>query len=54
MCIRDSRGSGSTGLACVAEGFSFVGIDLDEHNVAIARSRLIADAPLFAAAGGLL
>jgi len=47
-------GSGSTGLACVAEGFSFVGIDLDEHNVAIARSRLIADAPLFAAAGGLL
>ncbi len=47
-------GSGSTGLACIAEGFSFIGIDQDEHNVAIARTRLIADSPLFAAAGGLL
>ncbi|NUP13237.1 MAG: site-specific DNA-methyltransferase [Polyangiaceae bacterium] len=46
-------GSGTTGIAAVAEGVSFIGIDDQEKNVAIARSRLIADSPLFAAAGGV-
>jgi hypothetical protein len=32
-------GSGSTGLAALREGFSFVGIDSDPHSVEIARSR---------------
>jgi DNA modification methylase len=46
-----TMGSGSTGLACLAEAFSFIGIDLDAKNVAIARSRLVADSPLFAGVG---
>lgn len=33
-------GSGSTGLACVREGFGFVGIEQDRSYVAIARRRL--------------
>ena len=33
-------GSGSTGVACVAEGVSFVGIDSDEHYCDIARARI--------------
>lgn len=33
-------GSGSTGCAAVAEGFRFVGIDLDQRHVDIARRRL--------------
>lgn len=41
-------GSGSTGVACSREGFQFIGIDLDEHNVETARKRIVGDAPLFA------
>ena len=33
-------GSGSTGCAAVAEGFRFVGIDLDQRHVDIATRRL--------------
>jgi len=38
-------GSGSTGRAAVAEGFSFVGIELDTAYVAIARARIGAMQP---------
>jgi site-specific DNA-methyltransferase (adenine-specific) len=41
-------GSGSTGIACAREGFQFIGIDIDPHNVATARKRIVGDAPLFA------
>jgi DNA modification methylase len=40
-------GSGSTGRAAVAEGFSFVGIELDPEYAAIARARIADYAPLF-------
>jgi DNA modification methylase len=40
-------GSGSTGRAAVAEGFSFVGIELDPEYAAIARARIAEYAPLF-------
>jgi DNA modification methylase len=43
-------GSGSTGKAAVAEGFSFVGIELSEEYVEIARRRVPSLAGLFAAA----
>ncbi len=33
-------GSGSTGKACVREGFKFIGIDLDSEYVRIARARI--------------
>ena len=33
-------GSGSTGVACVNEGMSFIGIDQDEHYCGIARRRI--------------
>jgi len=33
-------GSGSTGVACVREGVSFMGIDLDPEYVAIAQKRI--------------
>jgi site-specific DNA-methyltransferase (adenine-specific) len=35
-------GSGSTGKAAIVEGFRFIGFDLDESSIAIARSRLAA------------
>lgn len=41
-------GSGSTGLAALAEGRRFVGIDKEEKHVAIARTRLADASPLFA------
>jgi DNA modification methylase len=40
-------GSGSTGVAALAEGFRFVGIEQDENYVAIAERRLAEVAPLF-------
>jgi DNA modification methylase len=40
-------GSGSTGRAAVAEGFSFIGIELDPEYAAIARARIADYAPLF-------
>jgi len=33
-------GSGSTGKACVYEGFDFIGIELDPEYVEIARARI--------------
>lgn len=33
-------GSGSTGMAAVMEGFSFIGLELDPHHVAIAQGRI--------------
>jgi site-specific DNA-methyltransferase (adenine-specific) len=33
-------GSGSTGMACVMEGFDFVGIDMDEEYVEISKARI--------------
>ena len=41
-------GSGSTGKAAVLEGMNFVGIELDERYIEIARRRIIGAAPLFA------
>ena len=42
-------GSGSTGVAALSEGRSFVGIDLDSTNVATARARIRNVAPLLGA-----
>lgn len=39
-------GSGSTGVACSAEGFRFIGIELDPAYAEIARARILGDAPL--------
>ena len=33
-------GSGSTGKACVLEGFDFIGIELESDYVAIAKARI--------------
>jgi len=33
-------GSGSTGIACVKFGFNFIGIDLEEEYVEIAKKRI--------------
>jgi DNA modification methylase len=41
-------GSGTTGRAAVAEGFAFLGIDLDPEYAAIAQARIDEYAPLFA------
>lgn len=41
-------GSGSTGVAALAEGFQFLGVDLDEESVVLARRRIAG--PLFAEA----
>lgn len=35
-------GSGTTGIACALEGFRFVGIDLEQEHVDIARARILA------------
>lgn len=40
-------GSGSTGIAALAEGFTFTGIELDAEYLEIARCRIKGDAPLF-------
>lgn len=41
-------GSGTTGVATEAEGFSLVGCELDRANVSIANRRIKGDSPLFA------
>lgn len=41
-------GSGSTGKAAMREGMSFVGIEIDEQYIEIARRRIVGVAPLFA------
>lgn len=40
-------GSGSTGVACSAEGFRFIGIEKEKAYVDIARARIVGDNPLF-------
>jgi len=45
-------GSGSTGRAAIAEGFRFVGIEIDEEYAEIARARIAEYAPLFADTDG--
>jgi DNA modification methylase len=40
-------GSGSTGIAALREGFSFIGIEREAEYVSIARDRIIGDSPLF-------
>jgi adenine-specific DNA-methyltransferase len=40
-------GSGSTGIAALREGFSFIGIEREPEYVEIARARIIGDAPMF-------
>ena len=40
-------GSGSTGKACVIEGFSFIGIERDADSFATAQARVVAPMPLF-------
>jgi site-specific DNA-methyltransferase (adenine-specific) len=42
-------GSGSTGKAAIAEGFTFIGIELNPEYVAIAEARIGTMQPLFAA-----
>ncbi len=45
-------GSGSTGVACVLEGFNFIGIEMEPEYVEIARKRIAhATGPLFAEGG---
>ena len=39
-------GSGSTGIAALREGFDFIGVEREPEYVAIARDRIIGDAPL--------
>lgn len=39
-------GTGTTGVACIAEGFRFVGVERDPEYLAIAKARL-SDGPLF-------
>jgi DNA modification methylase len=39
-------GSGTTGIAAMREGFSFVGIEREAEYAALARDRIIADCPL--------
>jgi DNA modification methylase len=40
-------GSGSTGIAALREGFSFIGIEREAEYVEIARDRIIGDSPMF-------
>ena len=43
-------GSGTTGMACAAEGFEFIGIEREAEYVEIAQRRIASIAPLFEAA----
>lgn len=47
-------GSGSTGIAALREGFSFVGIEREHEYVEIARARIRGDEPLMNAASEVL
>lgn len=40
LCLDPFAGSGSTGKACVREGFSFIGIEIDPFYAGIARQRI--------------
>ena len=39
-CLDPFAGSGSTGVACVQEGFDFIGIESEEEYVEIAQHRI--------------
>jgi len=45
-------GSGTTGMACAAEGFQFIGIEREAEYVEIAERRIASIAPLFTNASG--
>lgn len=53
ICVDWFMGSGSTAKACSAEGFRFIGTDIDAHYVDIARARVEGDSPLFNRLGGV-
>jgi len=40
ICLDPFMGSGSTGKACVLEGFDFIGIEMDEEYIKIAKARI--------------
>lgn len=40
-------GSGTTGKAAIMQGFDFIGIDIDQHYVDIAKKRIHVDAPIY-------
>ncbi len=40
LCLDIFTGSGSTGVACVLEGFHFMGFEAEERFVEIARARI--------------
>lgn len=40
-------GSGTTGVAALRHGFTFLGIEREAEYVEIARARIVGDAPLF-------
>jgi site-specific DNA-methyltransferase (adenine-specific) len=44
-------GSGSTGVACSAEGARFIGVEAEPEYVTIARARIVGDAPLLNVGG---
>jgi len=44
ICLDPFMGSGSTGKACVKEGFDFIGIELNEEYVKVAQQRIKEDA----------
>lgn len=41
LCVDIFSGSGSTGIACIQNGFRFLGVDCEEDYVTIAKSRLL-------------
>jgi hypothetical protein len=47
ICLDIFMGSGSTGKACSAEGFRFIGVEIDAHYCDIARARIAGENPLF-------
>ena len=40
VCLDPFMGSGSTGKACVLEGFDFIGIEMDAEYCKIAEARI--------------
>lgn len=40
MILDPFMGSGSTGVACMQEGMSFVGVEMDPHYCDIAKARI--------------
>jgi site-specific DNA-methyltransferase (adenine-specific) len=40
ICLDPFMGSGTTGIACKLENFNFIGIDMEEEYVKIAKARI--------------